>query len=260
MRMLIRLGVMPLRSFCRGGQCSRRPLRADERRTQSFQLASRGQLPTAECRPPASTWRPTATAPTPRREQRGCPRSRRFSISTRQASCSGVLGACPCFAAGSTSTRIECVGDRRQRTRPRREARRWSAAAGAAARGGAAPATRTSWPAKACVQVQSYGKLLLALGKPGVTGNGPDVFIQPGRFVAPNGDIFVADGHTPTTMSRIVNSTRPASSSRAGTHGPGSTNCKITPAMTATASSRCTNNRAGVRSDGSCLRWAQFAG
>jgi sugar lactone lactonase YvrE len=40
------------------------------------------------------------------------------------------------------------------------------------------------------------GKVLMTLGKEGVAGNGPDTFDQPsGVAVAPNGDIFVTDGH-----------------------------------------------------------------
>jgi sugar lactone lactonase YvrE len=42
------------------------------------------------------------------------------------------------------------------------------------------------------------GKILMLLGKAGVTGDGPDTFNQPNAVVvAPNGDIFVADGHSP---------------------------------------------------------------
>jgi streptogramin lyase len=49
------------------------------------------------------------------------------------------------------------------------------------------------------------GKLLLTLGKAGSAGNGPEQFNQPSDvLVAPNGDIFVADGHGPTTNARIV--------------------------------------------------------
>lgn len=49
------------------------------------------------------------------------------------------------------------------------------------------------------------GKVLLQLGKPGVAGNGPDTFNQPsGVVVAPNGDIFVADGHGGDSNARIV--------------------------------------------------------
>ncbi|HEY7447383.1 MAG TPA: peptidyl-alpha-hydroxyglycine alpha-amidating lyase family protein [Vicinamibacterales bacterium] len=41
------------------------------------------------------------------------------------------------------------------------------------------------------------GKLLMSLGKPGVAGPGADEFDQPTEVaVAPNGDIFVADGHS----------------------------------------------------------------
>ena len=40
------------------------------------------------------------------------------------------------------------------------------------------------------------GKILLTLGKAGVSGTGPDTFNKPSAVVtAPNGDIFVADGH-----------------------------------------------------------------
>jgi sugar lactone lactonase YvrE len=40
------------------------------------------------------------------------------------------------------------------------------------------------------------GKVLLALGKAGVAGNGPDTFNEPTDVaIAPNGDIFVSDGH-----------------------------------------------------------------
>jgi sugar lactone lactonase YvrE len=49
------------------------------------------------------------------------------------------------------------------------------------------------------------GKLLLALGKAGVTGDGPDVFNQPSDVaVAANGDVFVADGHDENSNARIV--------------------------------------------------------
>ena len=40
------------------------------------------------------------------------------------------------------------------------------------------------------------GKVLMTLGRPGVAGDGPDAFNQPNAVaIAPNGDIFVADGH-----------------------------------------------------------------
>ncbi|MGH9678721.1 MAG: peptidyl-alpha-hydroxyglycine alpha-amidating lyase family protein [Candidatus Acidiferrales bacterium] len=40
------------------------------------------------------------------------------------------------------------------------------------------------------------GKVLMTLGKEGVAGDGPDTFDRPtGVAIAPNGDIFVTDGH-----------------------------------------------------------------
>jgi len=42
------------------------------------------------------------------------------------------------------------------------------------------------------------GKLLRTLGRPGVSGSGHDTFHEPSAvLVAPDGSIFVADGHTP---------------------------------------------------------------
>ena len=49
------------------------------------------------------------------------------------------------------------------------------------------------------------GKLLLTLGKAGIAGDGPDTFNQPSAVaIAPNGDIFVGDGHNENSNSRIV--------------------------------------------------------
>jgi streptogramin lyase len=49
------------------------------------------------------------------------------------------------------------------------------------------------------------GKVLMTLGKAGVAGEGPDTFNAPSAVVvAPNGDIFVADGHGGNTNARIV--------------------------------------------------------
>ena len=53
------------------------------------------------------------------------------------------------------------------------------------------------------------GKVLMTLGKPGVAGDGPDAFNGPSDvLVAPNGDIFVADGHGGDTNARIVKFSR----------------------------------------------------
>lgn len=49
------------------------------------------------------------------------------------------------------------------------------------------------------------GELLMRLGKEGVSGTGPDLFTKPSAvLVAPNGDIFVADGHDAGGNNRIV--------------------------------------------------------
>src|SRR5207249_11764509 len=50
------------------------------------------------------------------------------------------------------------------------------------------------------------GRVLMTLGKAGVAGDGPDTFNRPSDvIVAPNGDIFVADGHGGDSNARIVN-------------------------------------------------------
>jgi sugar lactone lactonase YvrE len=49
------------------------------------------------------------------------------------------------------------------------------------------------------------GELLMTLGKKGVAGPGPDTFNKPSDvLVAPNGDIFIADGHDSSGNNRIV--------------------------------------------------------
>jgi DNA-binding beta-propeller fold protein YncE len=53
------------------------------------------------------------------------------------------------------------------------------------------------------------GKLLMTLGQAGVAGSGLDQFNAPSAVrVAPNGDVFVADGHGGNTNARIVKFTR----------------------------------------------------
>jgi DNA-binding beta-propeller fold protein YncE len=51
----------------------------------------------------------------------------------------------------------------------------------------------------------SDGKLLMALGKPGIGGPGLDEFNMPSAVVvAPSGDVFVADGHGRKSNARIM--------------------------------------------------------
>jgi DNA-binding beta-propeller fold protein YncE len=57
------------------------------------------------------------------------------------------------------------------------------------------------------LKLSPSGKVLMMLGKEGLAGTGPDAFDRPtGVAIAPNGDIFVSDGHTPNKFgtARIV--------------------------------------------------------
>jgi sugar lactone lactonase YvrE len=77
----------------------------------------------------------------------------------------------------------------------------------------------SSTPATVGHQVIKFspdGKVLMRLGKAGVAGNPPDALTEPNDVVtAPNGDIFVAEGHAgqnanaaPDTVARISKFTR----------------------------------------------------
>ncbi len=53
------------------------------------------------------------------------------------------------------------------------------------------------------------GKVLMTLGKAGVSGSGPDVFDQPTDvLIAPNGNIFVTDSHRNGKNNRVVKFTK----------------------------------------------------
>jgi sugar lactone lactonase YvrE len=57
------------------------------------------------------------------------------------------------------------------------------------------------------LKISSTGKVLMTIGTAGVGGNGPYTFDRPtGVAIAANGDIFVADGHSPnkSNSGRIV--------------------------------------------------------
>ena len=55
------------------------------------------------------------------------------------------------------------------------------------------------------IKFDSDGNVLMRLGKAGVAGDGPDEFNQPSDvLVAPNGDIFVVDGHGDDGNNRVV--------------------------------------------------------
>src|SRR5262249_51583367 len=67
------------------------------------------------------------------------------------------------------------------------------------------------------------GKVLMILGKPGMPGNGPG-YLSTGSavVVAPNGDIYVVDGHGEGTNDRIVKFSKDGTFITAwGKHGKG---------------------------------------
>lgn len=66
------------------------------------------------------------------------------------------------------------------------------------------------------VKFSPDGKVLMTIGKPGVAGNPPDALTEPTSIVvAPNGDIFITEGHTgqqpnaaPDTVARVSKFTK----------------------------------------------------
>ena len=55
------------------------------------------------------------------------------------------------------------------------------------------------------IKFSPQGEILMTLGKAGVAGDGEDTFNQPSDvLVAPDGSIFVADGHAQPGNNRIV--------------------------------------------------------
>ncbi len=77
------------------------------------------------------------------------------------------------------------------------------------ARGVASPAPSAAPMGQQVFKFSPDGKVLMTLGKAGVAGNGPDTFNMPSDvLVAPNGDIFVADGHGGNSNARIVKFTQ----------------------------------------------------
>jgi streptogramin lyase len=112
------------------------------------------------------------------------------------------------------------------------------------------------------------GKVLLMLGKAGVAGDGPDTFNQPSDvLVAPNGDIFVADGHSPTSNARIVKFTKDGKFIKQwGMHGSGPGEFETPHALAMDSQGRLfvgdrTNNRIEIFDQhGNLLdEWTQFS-
>jgi sugar lactone lactonase YvrE len=112
------------------------------------------------------------------------------------------------------------------------------------------------------------GKVLLTLGKAGIAGDGPDEFNAPSAVVvAPNGDIFVADGHGGNTNARIVKFSKDGKFIRTwGKKGAGPGEVDIPHAIAMDSRGRLflgdrQNNRIQVfDQDGSYLdQWSQFS-
>jgi hypothetical protein len=119
------------------------------------------------------------------------------------------------------------------------------------------------------IKFSPEGKILLKLGTAGVKGNGPDSFNTPSDvIVAPNGDIFVADGHGGDMNDRIVKFNKDGKFIKAwGTKGKGPGQFDNTHSLAMDSRGRIfvgdrTNNRIQIfDQDGKFLdEWKQFGG
>jgi len=113
------------------------------------------------------------------------------------------------------------------------------------------------------------GKVLRTLGKPGVSGDGPDTFHEPNAIlIAPNGDIFVADGHEPDKGNARVVKLNPEGKfiKQWGMHGSGPSQFEMPHTLAMDSKGRLFvgdrgNNRIQVfDQDGKLLAmWTQFS-
>jgi DNA-binding beta-propeller fold protein YncE len=117
------------------------------------------------------------------------------------------------------------------------------------------------------IKFSPQGKVLLTLGRPGVAGDGPDMFNAPTDVaVARNGDIIVSDGHGGNTNARIVKFTRDGQFIMAwGTRGSGPGEFGVNHSLAIDSVGRIfvadrSNNRVEIfGADGAFLgEWKQF--
>ena len=113
------------------------------------------------------------------------------------------------------------------------------------------------------------GEVLMTLGKAGVAGDGPDTFNQPDDVaIAPNGDIFVSDGHTPAMgNARVMKFTKDGRFIKQwGKHGSGPGEFEVPHALAFDSRGRLfvgdrANNRIQIfDQDGNFIdQWKQFS-
>ena len=109
----------------------------------------------------------------------------------------------------------------------------------------------------------------MTLGKAGVAGDGPDTFNEPNDVaIAPNGDIFVSDGHTPGRgNARVVKFTKDGKFIKQwGEHGSGPGQFEVPHALAFDSQGRLfvgdrANNRIQIfDQDGKFIaEWKQFS-
>jgi sugar lactone lactonase YvrE len=113
------------------------------------------------------------------------------------------------------------------------------------------------------------GEVLMTLGKAGVAGDGPDTFNQPDDVaIAPDGDIFVSDGHTPAMgNARVMKFTKDGKFIKQwGKHGSGPGEFEVPHALAFDSRRRLfvgdrANNRIQIfDQDGNFIdQWKQFS-
>ena len=113
------------------------------------------------------------------------------------------------------------------------------------------------------------GEVLMTLGKAGVAGDGPDTFNQPDDVaIAPNGDIFVSEGHSPAMgNARVMKFTKDGKFIKQwGKHGSGPGEFEVPHALAFDSRGRLfvgdrANNRIQIfDQDGNFIdQWKQFS-